>query len=91
MYTSIKKFLMASFEFSNIIGSWNSYDRCDPCNHWTSGSAIIPIMWKPLNSDCSIHSDDDCWDRLQAPVVRKLDSAIHQINRYPEGKHYDNQ
>ena len=25
------------------------------------------------------------------PVVRKLDSAIHWINRYPEDKHYDNQ
>ena len=27
----------------------------------------------------------------QAPVVRKLDCAIHQINRYPEDKYYDNQ
>ena len=25
----------------------------------------------------------------QAPVVRKLDSAIHRINRYPEDKYYD--
>ena len=24
-----------------------------------------------------------------APVVRKLDSAIHRINRYPEDKYYD--
>ena len=30
MYTSIKKFLRACFEFSNIIGSGNSYDRFDP-------------------------------------------------------------
>ena len=29
--------------------------------------------------------------RLQAPVVRKLDSAIHRINRYPAVKYYDNQ
>ena len=28
---------------------------------------------------------------LQAPVVRKLDSAIHRINRYPAVKYYDNQ
>ena len=27
----------------------------------------------------------------QALVVRKLDSAIHQINRYAEDKYYDNQ
>ena len=27
----------------------------------------------------------------QAPVVRKLDSAIHRINRYPAVKYYDNQ
>ena len=27
----------------------------------------------------------------QVPVVRKLDSAIHRIHRYPEDKHYDNQ
>ena len=27
----------------------------------------------------------------QAPVVRKLDSATHRINRYSEDKHYDNQ
>ena len=26
-----------------------------------------------------------------APVVRKLDSAIHRINRYPAVKYYDNQ
>ena len=26
-----------------------------------------------------------------APVVRKLDSAIHWISRYPEDKYYDNQ
>ena len=26
-----------------------------------------------------------------APVVRKLDSAIHWINRYPEDKYYNNQ
>ena len=28
---------------------------------------------------------------ILAPVVRKLDSAIHWINRYPEDKYYDNQ
>ena len=27
----------------------------------------------------------------QAPVVRKLHSAIHRINRYPAVKYYDNQ
>ena len=27
----------------------------------------------------------------QVPVVEKLDSAIHRINRYPEDKYYDNQ
>ena len=27
---------------------------------------------------------------LQAPVVRKLDSATHRINRYPKDKHYNN-
>ena len=26
-----------------------------------------------------------------APVVRKLDSAIHRINRYPAVKFYNNQ
>ena len=26
-----------------------------------------------------------------APVVRKLDSAIQRINRYPAVKYYDNQ
>ena len=26
-----------------------------------------------------------------APVVWKLDSAIHRINRYPAVKYYDNQ
>jgi len=26
-----------------------------------------------------------------APVVQKLDSAIHGINRYPEDKYYENQ
>ena len=25
----------------------------------------------------------------QAPVVWKLDSTIHRINRYPEDKYYD--
>ena len=25
------------------------------------------------------------------PVVQKLDSAIHRINRYPEDKYYENQ
>ena len=67
MYTSIKKFLRACFEFSNIIGSWNSYDRFDPgpAYHWKKGSAIIPIMWKPLYSDRSSHSVDDHWERLQ--------------------------
>ena len=28
---------------------------------------------------------------LLAPVVGKLDSAIHRINRYPAVKYYDNQ
>ena len=28
---------------------------------------------------------------IQALVVRKLDSAIQQINRYSEEKYYDNQ
>ena len=28
---------------------------------------------------------------IHALVVRKLDSAIQQINRYPEDKYYDNQ
>ena len=43
---------------------------------------------------------DLCWGDLElktnadglrylAPVVRKLDSAIHRINRYPEDKYYD--
>ena len=27
----------------------------------------------------------------QAPVVQKLDSAIHQINRYPKDEYYENQ
>ena len=27
----------------------------------------------------------------QLPVVQKLDSAIHRINRYPEDRYYDNQ
>ena len=26
-----------------------------------------------------------------APVVQKLDSAIHRINRYPADKYYENQ
>ena len=26
-----------------------------------------------------------------APVVQKLDSAIHRITRYPAGKYYENQ
>ena len=26
----------------------------------------------------------------QAPVVQKLDSAIHQINRYPKDDYYEN-
>ena len=25
----------------------------------------------------------------RAPVVRKLDRAMHRINRYPEDKYYD--
>ena len=29
--------------------------------------------------------------KVQAPVVRKLDSAIHRINRDPAVKYYDNQ
>ena len=29
-----QKILKACFEFSIIIGSWNSYDHYDPCNHW---------------------------------------------------------
>ena len=28
---------------------------------------------------------------VQAPVVRKLDSATHRINRYPAVKYYDKQ
>ena len=28
---------------------------------------------------------------IQVPVVQKLDSAIHRINRYPEDKYYENQ
>ena len=28
---------------------------------------------------------------LLAPVVQKLDSAIHQINHYPGDKYYENQ
>ena len=27
----------------------------------------------------------------QAPVVQKLDNAIHRTNRYPEDKYYENQ
>ena len=27
--------------------------------------------------------------KVQAPIVRRLDSAIHRINRYPEDKYYD--
>ena len=27
----------------------------------------------------------------QAPVVQKLDNAIHRINRYPEDRYYENQ
>ena len=27
----------------------------------------------------------------RAPVVQKLDRAIHRINHYPEDKYYDNQ
>ena len=26
-----------------------------------------------------------------APVIQKLDSSIHRINRYPAGKYYENQ
>ena len=29
--------------------------------------------------------------KRQVPVVQKLDSAIHRINRYPEDKNYENQ
>ena len=29
--------------------------------------------------------------RQKVPVVQKLDSAIHRINRYPEDKYYENQ
>ena len=45
-------------------------------------------MLKPLNQG---HSQDfskgghtvSKWDTLQAPVVQRLDNAIHRINRYP--------
>ena len=39
----------------------------------------------PLESDTRLNN----W--TLAPVVRKLDSVIPRINRYPEDKHYDNQ
>ena len=32
-----------------------------------------------------------CHDIYLAPVVQKLDSAIHRINHYPGNKYYGNQ
>ena len=28
---------------------------------------------------------------MQAPVVQKMDSALHRINHYPVNKYYENQ
>ena len=44
---------------------------------WTKCIFLIPLLDDQVNH--------------QAPVVRKLDSAIHRINRYPAVKYYDNQ
>ena len=44
---------------------------------WTKCISLIPLLDDQVNH--------------QAPVVRKLDSAIHRINRYPAVKYYDNQ
>ena len=44
------------------------------------------IRWEGIMGMCPIDPKT-----AQVPVVRKLDSAIHRIHRYPEDKHYDNQ
>ena len=35
--------------------------------------------------------NDHVYGRVQAPVVQKLDSAIHQINHYPADTYYGKQ
>ena len=35
--------------------------------------------------------NDHVYGRVQAPVVQKLDSAIHQINHYPADTYYAKQ
>ena len=42
-------------------------------------------------SNGQLHSNTRILFIHQAPVVQKLDNAIHWINRYPEDRYYENQ
>ena len=58
---------------------------CDVISHNHSN-------WPSLNLSLNLREGwtNSYWKR-QAPVVQKLDSAIHQINYYPVDKHWGNQ
>ena len=50
--------------------------------------SLAQITGKPT---CNVTCNASVLSVPQAPVVQKLDNAIHRTNRYPEDKYYENQ
>ena len=44
---------------------------------------------KPLLTDTSVYNLDTSLDIVLAPVVQRLDRAIHRINHYPAEKYWE--
>ena len=71
-------------------GRWHAHDLT---SEQVLGRATSNFVWKRLvrvqkkSLDFGFFCDVN---QNQAPVVQKLDNAIHQINRYPKDEYYEN-
>ena len=50
-----------------------------------------PMVQFDTTANGQLHSNTCILSTHQAPVVQKLDNAIHRINRYPEDRYYESQ